>query len=106
MRIPRGARNASPMASSEAGNSGVTVRKYLPRRPPGRPRDDLRWSTFLSLHAQGIVACDFFIAVTATFRLLYVFVVIEHRSRRPIHSNVTAHPSAAWTLQQLREAIG
>src|SRR5882762_1196814 len=83
-----------------------TVNKYLPRRPRGRPRGDLRWSTFLRLHAQGIIACDFFVAVTATFRLLYVFVVIEHHSRRLIHCNVTAHPSAAWTLQQLREAIG
>jgi hypothetical protein len=62
----------------------------------------LRWSTFLQLHAQGIVACDFLVAVTVTFRLLYVFVVIEHRSRRLIHYNVTA----AWTLQQLREAVG
>jgi putative transposase len=43
---------------------------------------------------------------TATFRLLYVFVVIEHRSRRLIHCNVTAHPTAAWTLQQLRETVG
>jgi transposase InsO family protein len=83
-----------------------TVNKYLPRRPRGRPRGDLRWSAFLRLHAQGIIACDFFVAVTATFRLLYVFVVIEHHSRRLIHCNVTAHPSAAWTLQQLREAIG
>ena len=83
-----------------------TVRKYLPPRLPGRPRGDLRWSTFLQLHAQGIIACDFLVAVTATFRLLYVFVVIEHRSRRLIHYNVTAHPSAAWTLQQLREAVG
>jgi transposase InsO family protein len=56
--------------------------------------------------AQGIIACDFFVAVTATFQLLYVFVVIEHHSRRLIHCNVTAHPSAAWTLQQLREAVG
>ena len=40
-----------------------------------------------------------------TFRLLYVFVVIEHRNRHLIHFNVTAHPSAAWTLQQLREAV-
>ena len=55
---------------------------------------------------QRIIACDFFVAVTATFRLLYVFVVIEHRSRRLIHCNVTAHPSAAWTLQQLREVVG
>jgi transposase InsO family protein len=82
-----------------------TVRKYLPR-PSGRPRGDQRWSTFLKNHAQAIVACDFFVAVTASFRLLYVFVVIEHRSRRLIHCNVTAHPSAAWTLQQLREVVG
>src|ERR1035441_10392433 len=83
-----------------------TVCKYLPRRPLGRPRGDLRWSTFLRLHARGIIACDFLVAVTATFRLLHVFVVIEHRSRRLVHYNVTARPSAAWTLQQLREAIG
>lgn len=83
-----------------------TVNKYLPRRPRGRPRGDLRWSTFMRLHAHGIIACDFFVAVTVTFRLLYVFVVIEHRSRRLIHCNVTAHPSAAWTLQQLREVVG
>src|ERR1022692_3130782 len=83
-----------------------TVRKYLPRRPTRRPRDDLRWSTFLRLHAQGIIACDFFVAVTATFRLLYVFMVIEHRNRRLIHCNVTRHPSADWSLQQLRETVG
>jgi putative transposase len=83
-----------------------TVRKYLPRRPLGRPRGDLRWSTFLRLHAQGIIACDFLVVVTTTFRLLYVFVVIEHRSRRLVHCNVTAHPTASWTLQQLREAVG
>ena len=82
-----------------------TVRKYLPKRPPGRPRGDLRWSTFLRNHAKGILACDFFVAVTATFRMLYVFVVIEHGTRRLAHVNVTAHPSAAWTLQQLREVI-
>jgi putative transposase len=58
------------------------VSKYLPRHPTRRPRGDLRWSTFLRLHAQGIIACDFLVAVTATFQLLYVFVVIEHRSRR------------------------
>jgi putative transposase len=51
------------------------------------------------------VACDFCVAITATFRILYVFVVIEHASRRLLHVNVTAHPTAAWTLQQLREAI-
>ena len=52
------------------------------------------------------MACDFFIAVTATFRLLYVFVVIEHGSRRLARVDITARPSAAWTLQQLREVVG
>jgi hypothetical protein len=83
-----------------------TVRKYMPKRPPGRPRGDQRWSTFLHNHAGAIVACDFFVAVTATFRLLYVFVVIEHGSRRLVRVAVTAHPSAAWTVQQLREVVG
>jgi len=53
-----------------------------------------------------IVACDFFVAVTATCRLLYVFAVIEHSRRRLVRVAVTAHPSAAWTLQQLREVVG
>jgi transposase InsO family protein len=83
-----------------------TVRKYMPKRQPGRPRGDQRWSTFLRNHARGIVACDFFVSVTATFRLLYVFVLIEHGSRRLLHFNMTPHPTAAWTLQQLREVIG
>jgi len=54
-----------------------TVRKYLPRRPPGRPRDDKLWSIFLNNHAKAIVACDFFVAVTSTFQLLYVFIVMS-----------------------------
>ena len=82
-----------------------TVRKYMPRTPPGLPRGDQRWSTFLKNHAKSIIACDFFVAVTATFRMLYVFVVIEHGTRRLAHLNVTAQPSAEWTLQQLREAL-
>ena len=82
------------------------MRKYSPKRLPGRPRGDQRWPTFLKNHARGIIACDFFVSVTATFRLLYVFVVIEHGSRRLVHFNVTTHPTAAWTLQQLCEAIG
>jgi putative transposase len=68
-------------------------------------RQTQRWSTFMHNQAQGIVACDFCIAVTTTFRLLYVFVMIEHASRRLLHVNVTAHPTAQWTLQQFREAI-
>jgi putative transposase len=83
-----------------------TVRKYMPKRPPGRPRGDQRWSTFLSNHAKAIIACELFVAVTATFRSLYVFVLIHHASRQLLHINVTGHPTTAWTLQQLREAVG
>src|SRR5216683_2784191 len=66
-----------------------TVSKYMPKRPPGQPRGDQRWSTFLKNHAKAILACDFFVTVTATFRMLYVFVVIEHGTRRLAHVNVT-----------------
>jgi putative transposase len=61
---------------------------------------------FLKNHAKAILACDFFVAVTATFRMLYVFVVIEHGTRRLTYVNVTAHPSADWTSQQLRTVVG
>lgn len=83
-----------------------TVRKYMPKRPPGRPRGDQRWSTFFKNRARAIVACDFFVAVTVTFRLFYVLVLIEHGSRRLLQLNVTEQPSAEWTLQQLRDALG
>ena len=64
-----------------------------------------RWRAFVRNHAQGIVACDFCVVVTATFRFLYVFVLMEHATRRLLHVNVTAHPTAQWILQQLREAL-
>jgi len=85
-----------------------TIRKYLPKPPPAphsRPRRDQRWATFLKNHARVIVACDFCVAVTATFRFLYVFVALEHASRRVLRLSATSHPTAAWTLQQLRETI-
>jgi hypothetical protein len=82
-----------------------TVRKYMPKRPPGQPRGDQRWSTFVSNHAQAIVACDFLTVVTATFKCIHVFVIIELGTRRLLHIRVTDHPTASWTQLQLREAI-
>jgi transposase InsO family protein len=85
-----------------------TVRKYMPDhcvKGPDKCSQCQGWSTFIRNHAKGIIACDFCVAVTATFRLLYVFVIIEHASRRLLHVNVTAHPTAPWTMQQFRAAI-
>ena len=83
-----------------------TVAKYRPQAGGRRsPDPQPRWLTFLRNHAQGIVACDFFVVVTATFRILYIFVILELGTRRIVHSNVTAHPTAEWTLQQFREAL-
>ena len=70
-----------------------TVGKYL-HRPVHTPDPKQRWLTFVRNHAKVMVACDFFVVITAAFRTLYVFVVIEIGSRRILHYNVTAHPTA------------
>jgi hypothetical protein len=81
--------------------SQTTVAKYLgPRDGPPSPT----WRTFLTNHVFQLASIDFFTVPTATFRVLFVFVVLSHDRRRIVHVNVTAHPTAAWTAQQLREA--
>jgi transposase InsO family protein len=52
-----------------------------------------------------MIACDFTVAVTAKFPLLYVFIMLELGTRRILQCSVTAHPSAEWTLQQFREGL-
>ena len=52
------------------------------------------------------MACDFFVAVSAIFRMFYVFVVVEHGTRRLKHVNVAPNPSADWTLEHSREVVG
>ena len=74
-----------------------TIGKYLARCPRRKPDPSQRWLTFIRNHAEAIVACDFFVVVTARFRILYVFVLIELGRRRSLHFNVTDHPSAEWT---------
>jgi putative transposase len=85
-----------------------TVRAYWPPEPGRRGHrrtSSQNWRRFVRNHAQSIVGCDFLVVVTARFRTLYVFLLMEVGTRRIVHCNVTAHPTAAWTLQQLREAI-
>src|SRR3989454_7680743 len=82
--------------------SEVTVSKYMvrPRRPPSQV-----WRAFLKNHARELIALDFFTVPTATFRVLFVFVVLSHGRRRLVHFNVTEHPTADWTARQLLEAV-
>src|SRR6516225_501941 len=85
-----------------------TVRAYWPPEPERRGHrrtSSQNWRTFVRNHAQSLVACDFLVVVTARFRTLYVFLLMEVGTRRIMHCNVTAHPMATWTLQQLRAAI-
>src|SRR5213080_4196795 len=81
--------------------SQATVSKYMvrPRRPPSQA-----WRTFLKNHAADLIALDFFTVPTATFRVLFVLVVLTHSRRRLVHLNVTEHPTAEWTARQLLEA--
>jgi putative transposase len=84
-----------------------TIRRYMPLPHPGTQcgPSSQRWMTFVRNHAQAMLACDFFVTVTARFQVLYLFVIMEVGGRRITHFNVTAHPTAEWTLQQFREAI-
>src|SRR5213080_1480092 len=79
-----------------------TVGKYLPhrRKPPSQT-----WRAFLSNHLAEMASMDFFTVPTATFRVLFVLVVLSHARRRIVHFAVTEHPTQEWTLQQLREAF-
>jgi transposase InsO family protein len=80
----------------------TSVGKYMARRrkPPSQT-----WQTFLENHLKSMVAIDFFTVPTIRFQVLYVFLVLAHDRRRVVQFNVTAHPTAEWTAQQLREAF-
>ncbi|NOZ95272.1 MAG: transposase, partial [Acidobacteria bacterium] len=86
-----------------------TIKKYIrqallpPRNPAGR--GDQRWASFVRNHAKVIVAMDFFTVVSATFRTYYGLVIMEIGTRKILHTNVTASPTADWVCQQLRDAI-
>jgi transposase InsO family protein len=80
----------------------TSVGKYMlhRRKPPSQT-----WRTFLENHVKSMVSVDFFTVPTLRFQILYVFLVLAHDRRRIVHFGVTAHPTAEWTVQQLREAF-
>jgi putative transposase len=82
----------------------ATISRYLPKRPRD-PDKIARWKAFLKNHQPDIAAMDFVTIPTASFKVLYGLFIIHHDRRRILHFNVTAHPTAAWVLQQLRDVF-
>jgi len=92
-------RRATEIGTGSVSGDGREIHARRPTAP------SQTWRTFLANHVQQIAAADFFVVPTATCRLLFVLVLLAHERRRVVHVAVTAHPTAAWTAQQLREAF-
>jgi transposase InsO family protein len=105
--VPGESRLGAPRIHGELLKLGIdigegSVSKYMVRcrKPPSQT-----WRTFLENHVTQLISIDFFTVPTIRFHILYVFLVLAHDRRRILHFNVTAHPTAEWTGQQLREAF-
>jgi hypothetical protein len=97
----------SPRIVGELRKLGIvvakaTVERYMVRR---RKPPSPTWRTFLATHAKDLVAIDFFTVATVRFEILFVLVILAHDRRHVRHFNITTHPSAAWTAQQMVEAF-
>jgi len=79
-----------------------TVARWMPRKK--KPPSQI-WRSFLDNHVKDLVSMDFFVVPTATFRVLFVLVVLAHDRRRVVHFNVTEHPTARWTGEQIIQAF-
>src|SRR5262250_1347100 len=79
-----------------------TVSRLMPKR---NREPSQTWKTFLSNHVGQLVSIDFFTVPTLQLRVLFVFVALAHERRRVVHFNVTEHPTAEWTAQQMIEAF-
>src|SRR5205807_3451873 len=79
-----------------------TVSRLMPKRITAPSQT---WRTFLENHVRDLVSIDFFTVPTAKLRVLFVLIVLSHKRRRVVHFNVTEHPKAVWTAQQMIEAF-
>jgi putative transposase len=97
----------APRIHGELLKLGIQVSQRTVSRlmPKSRPHPSQTWRTFLANHIGDLVAIDFFTVPTVRLRVLFVFVVLAHHRRQVIQFNVTEHPTAAWTVQQLVDAF-
>ncbi len=97
----------SPRIMAELGKLGIEVAKStveknrVRRSKPPSPT----WRTFLATHAKDLVSIDFFTMATVRFEILFGLIILAHDRRRVRHFNITAHPTAEWTAQQVVEAF-
>jgi hypothetical protein len=80
--------------------SQATVAKYMVRRA-GTPSPT--WRSFPRNQFDGIAAIDMFVTASASFRLLYVMIILTHDRRKIVRFDVTEHPTATWLSQQVIE---
>ena len=97
----------SPRIVGELHKLGIdvaksTVDKYRvrSRKPPSAT-----WKAFLNNHVRDLVSIDFFVVPAVKNKVLFVLVILAHHRRRVVHLNVTEHPTAQWTAQQIVEAF-
>jgi putative transposase len=97
----------APRIYGELRKVGVEVSERTVSRLLGQSRrpSSQTWRTFLTNHVATLVSMDFFTVPTVTGRVLFVFVLLAHHRRRIVHFNVTEHPTAAWTAQQVIDAF-
>jgi len=82
--------------------SQATVAKYMVRR---RGTPSPTWRNFLRSQAAGIAAIDMFVVASASFRLLYVMIILAHDRRKIVRFDVTRNPTAGWLARQITEAF-
>jgi transposase InsO family protein len=97
----------SPRILGELRKLGIAVAKSTVEKYRVRPRRPASpsWRAFLKNHVTELVALDFFTVPTVGFKVLFVLIVLAHARRKVLHFNVTEHPTAQWTAQQLVEAF-
>jgi hypothetical protein len=97
----------APRIVGELQKLGIDVAKATVEKYRVRPRQlpSPTWKAFLNNHVKDLAAMDFCVVPTVTFKVLFVLVILAHERRRIVHVNVTEHPTAEWTAQQVVDAF-
>jgi putative transposase len=97
----------APRIVGELRKLGIDVAKSTVETYRVRPQkpSSPAWKAFLKNHVQDLVSLDFFVVPTVRHKLLFVLIILVHHRRRVVHFNVTEHPTAGWTAQQVIDAF-